>query len=399
MNARTDPGRFLVPVAVTFLLAGCAAGASPTPVPATPTPIVTPSAAATAVVTPTPVPATPAPTPAPTATPAVGTSDCVVSTLAGKAGEAGAADGAGTAARFSSESLFIVVDSAGMLHVNEKNNHAIRRITPDGVVTTFAGKMGESGSADGVGSAARFWAPEGLAIDASDNLYVGDTANQTIRKIAPDGTVTTLDGTAGTPPGSVDGVGPAAIFHGPSGVAVDASGNVYTGGWEARAVRKITPDGTVTTIAGMFPESAWTDGVGAAARFQNSLSFAVDAKGVVWVVDVADDYEHSTLRTVTPDGKVSTFKVDWATYGQPVALWIDPSGVLYVTSWTHHTVMKVTPDGAVTLLAGKPGEGGSTDGPADVARLAGPTGIVQDASGTFYIVDSNNSTIRAMRCP
>lgn len=389
MHICSIAGRLSAGLAISFLLAGCSGGLSSTPVPGTPSPTTTPSAAAS----------TPMPTPTPSVPAPVAASGCVVTTLAGKADVPGGVDGVGAEARFSTEVLFIVIDSAGMLYVNDKNNHAIRKITPDGVVTTFAGKLGESGSADGVGSAARFFVPEGLAIDASDNLYVGDTGNQTIRKIAPDGTVTTLAGTAGTPPGSVDGVGAAAVFHGPSGVAVDASGNVYTGGWEARAVRKITPDGTVTTIAGNFPESAWTDGVGAAARFQNPLSLGVDPEGNVWVVDVADDYEHSALRRVTPDGTVTTLGADWATYGQPVAVWFDRSGGMYVSSWTHHTVMKVAPDGVITLLAGRPGEGGSTDGPADVARLSGPTGIVRDASGTFYIVDSNGSTIRTMTCP
>ena len=102
---------------------------------------------------------------------------------------------------------------------------------------------------------------------------------------------------------------------------------------------------------------------------------------------------------MTPDGTVTTLKGDWGPHGPPGIMWVDPSGELYGTSYPGHTVMKIAPDGTVTLLAGKPGEAGSADGPGDVARFAGPIGMLRDASGLFYIVDSDNHTIRTMRCP
>jgi large repetitive protein len=375
VNVHLNAAWPLVGLAATLLLAGCAAGASPSPAPVTPTPIVTPSEAV----------ATPASIPSPTATPAVGTSDCVVSTIAGKAGETvGAVDGTGAEAGFSGEPQYIVMDSAGAFFITDTADHVIRKMTPDGVVTTFAGKIGELGSVDGVGTAARFNRPSGLAIDRSDNLYVAGNEANDIRRITPDGAVTTLASKLGIEP---------------SGIALDAAGNVYTGGWVGNVILKIAPDGTVTELAGKRGSPGWTDGKGEAARFQWLITVASDAHGVLWVADVATDLSDVAVRRVTPDGTVTTLKGDWKTYGLPSVIWFDSSGELYGTSYPGHTVMKIAQDGTVTLLAGKPGEGGSADGPGDVARFTGPIGVVQDASGLFYIVDSDNHTIRTMRCP
>jgi sugar lactone lactonase YvrE len=373
MSARTNAGRLLAGLAFTFLLAGCAAGTSP--VPATPTPIVIPSAAV----------ATPASTPSAAPTPAAAASGCVVTTLAGQPGVvAGAVDGTGAAARFSAEMQFIVMDSHGDMFVTDTADHVIRKVTPTGVVTTFAGKIGEPGSADGVGTAARFTRPNGIAIDASDTLFVAGNEDNAVRKITPDGTVTTLAADLGIEP---------------SGIALDAAGNVYTGGWVGYVILKIAPDGTVTELAGKRGSPGSIDGKGEAARFRWLIGMASDAHGVLWVTDLAPDLIDLQVRKVAPDGVVTTLKGDWETYGVPSVVWVAPSGELYATSYVGHTVMRIAEDGTVTLLAGKPGEAGSADGPGDVARFAGPIGIVQDASGLFYIVDSDNHTIRTMRCP
>jgi sugar lactone lactonase YvrE len=309
---------------------------------------------------------------------------CVVSTLAGKAGEAGAVDGVGTEARFSGEPQFIVMDSSGDMLVTDTADHVIRKVTPEGVVTTFAGKIGELGSVDGVGAAARFNRPNGIAIDASDTLYVAGNDGDDVRKITPDGTVTTLASDLGIEP---------------SGIALDAAGNVYTGGWAGNVLLKIAPDGTVTEFAGERGSPGTTDGKGEGARFRWLLTVVADAQGVLWVGDLAPDLSELAVRRVTPDGVVTTLKGDWETYGLANVAWVDPSGELYAVSYPGHTVMRIAQDGTATLLAGKPGEAGSADGPGDVARFSGPIGMLRDASGLFYIVDSDNHTIRTMRCP
>ncbi|MGB7810218.1 MAG: hypothetical protein WBP56_03695, partial [Polyangia bacterium] len=129
-------------------------------------------------------------------------------------------------------------------------NNTIRKITPSGVVTTLAGTAGPSGSADGTGAAARFNQPFGVAVDGSGNVFVADTWNNTIRKVTPSGVVTTLAGTAGSS-GSADGTGAAASFSYPYGVAVDGSGNVFVADWGNNAIRKISTSGVVTTIVGV----------------------------------------------------------------------------------------------------------------------------------------------------
>jgi sugar lactone lactonase YvrE len=373
MHVRPVYRRLAATSTVMLLLTGCAAGASPSPAPATPTPVIAPSAAV----------ASAAPTPTPT--PAAAASGCVVATLAGKPGDAaGAVDGVGTEARFSAEMQYIVMDSHGDMFVTDTADHVIRKVTPGGVVTTFAGKIGEPGRVDGVGAAARFTRPNGIAIDASDTMYVAGNEDNAVRKITPDGTVTTLAANLGIEP---------------SGIALDPAGNVYTGGWVGNVLLKIAPDGTVTEFAGKRGSPGSTDGKGEAARFRWLISVVADAQGVLWVADLATDLGDLAVRRVTPDGVVTTLKGDWETYGLANVAWVDPSGELYAVSFPSHTVMKIAQDGMSTLLAGNPGEAGSADGPGDVARFSGPIGMLRDASGLFYIVDSDNHTIRTMRCP
>ena len=141
------------------------------------------------------------------------------------------------------------VDGAGNVFVADMTNHTIRKISPLGVVTTLAGTAGGLGSADGTGAAARFNYPRGLAVDAAGNVLVADTGNHTIRKISPAGVVTTLAGTAGVQD-STDGTGAAARFNFPQGLAVDAAGNVLVADTSNHTIRKISPAGVVTTVVG-----------------------------------------------------------------------------------------------------------------------------------------------------
>jgi hypothetical protein len=341
---------------------------------------------------------TPAPTPTVPPPPPAGLAACSVVTLAGKAGDPGAVDGPAEAARFSAEIGSPTFDRAGVLFMADAGNNAIRKFTKDGVVTTFAGALGVAGSADGKGSAARFNRPVGLAFDGDGFLYVADNQNHTIRKIAPDGTVTTLAGKAGEA-GQVDGVGDAARFAEPWSIAVDAAGNVYVGEEGGYAIRRVAPDGTVTTLAGRPMGYGYAiDGVGPEAGFGWPFGLALGPDGTLYVVDVNVSSFESVLRTVAPDGTVTTVDADWAP-SLPGTIWVDPSGVVFNASFPSGTVSRLSMDGTVTMLAGQAGIEGSRDGTGDLATFSGLVGIVGDASGTLYVGDSGNSTIRTIRCP
>src|SRR6202043_3983058 len=223
----------------------------------------------------------------------------VVSTLAGLAGSAGSADGSGSAARFRSP-RGVTVDSAGTVYVADTDNHTIRKITPTGGVSTLAGLAGISGSVDGTGNTARFNFPNDIAVDSGGNLYVSDAFNNTIRKITPAGVASTLAGLAGNA-GSADGTGGAARFNFPDGVAVDSTGNVYVADTNNSTIRKITPAGVVTTLAGSAGNAAYVDGAGSAARFNFPSGAAVDNTGNVYVADTGNNI----IRKITPAGLVT----------------------------------------------------------------------------------------------
>jgi len=221
----------------------------------------------------------------------------VTTTFAGS-GTAGYVNATGTAAQLSSPSG-IAFDSSGNMFVADTYNHSIRKITSGGVVTLFAGNQSLGyGFADGTGSAARFSFPFSIAVDSSNNLYVADTYNYRIRKITPAGVVTTFAGSSVA--GSADGTGTAAQFNLPYGVAVDASNNVFVSDTSNSLIRKITSAGVVTTVAGST--SGYTDGTGTAAQFSEPQGLVFDASGNLFISDTTNN----RIRKMTPAGVVST---------------------------------------------------------------------------------------------
>lgn len=322
------------------------------------------------------------------------------STLAGAAGAMGSSDGAGSSARFNRPGG-VVVDSSGNVFVGDLDNHVIRKITPAGVVTTFAGSAGSAGSADGVGSGARFNTPFGLAFDGAGNLFVADLNNNTIRKISANGTVTTLAGAAGSG-GRVDGTGSAARFNAPVGLAVDANGNVFVADTQNQTIRKITSGGVVTTIAGTGGSVGTADGVGAAARFNNPYGIVVDPSGNLFVSDTSNH----TIRMITAGGVVTTVAGQagnggngdgagtLARFNLPTGLALDASANLFVADFNNVLIRRINLGGVVSTVAGSAGASGSADGAGGAARFLNPFGVAVDSSGNIFVADSGNHTIR-----
>ncbi|MGD0536673.1 MAG: hypothetical protein ABSC03_03390 [Verrucomicrobiota bacterium] len=328
----------------------------------------------------------------------------LVTTLAGLPGNPGSADGTNSAARFGHPSG-VAVDNASNVYVADWGNHTIRKITPAGLVTTFAGKAGNAGSADGTGSNARFNQPSAVAVDNATNVYVADTGNLTIRKITPAGAVTTLAGKPGYL-GSADGSGSAARFGstnaGPNGITVDFFGNIYVADTGNNAIRQVTPYGVVTTLAGQAGMTGSADGTGTAALFNYPCGVAADSFGNVWVADTGN----STIRQIAPGGAVSTWAGQAAVTGgvdgtgsaasffNPFGMTVDGAANIYVADAGNNTVRLVSPYGVVRTLAGQAGIAGSADGNGGSAQFNDPTGIAVDGGGNLFVADAANGTIR-----
>jgi len=220
-------------------------------------------------------------------------SQLTFSTLAGNPG-GNNVDGYLDSARFSNPTG-MATDSAGNIYVADTALHTIRKISPGGFVTTVAGLPGVSGSVDGTNSGARFNQPGGLAVDNAGNIFVADTGNHTIRRITPAGVVTTWAGQAGVP-GPLDLLGTNAQFNFPQGVAVGSGGYVYVADYGNHSIRKITPGRSVSTFAGLSGGSGSADGNGNTARFYQPSGIAVDTNDTLYVADNAN----GTIRKISP---------------------------------------------------------------------------------------------------
>ncbi|MFZ6644917.1 gluconolaconase [Undibacterium sp. TJN25] len=313
----------------------------------------------------------------------------LVTTFAGDGG-IGYADGAARNARFA-DPFGLAVDLVGNLYVADAgDNNRIRKITPDGTVTTLAGSA--EGMANGQGAAASFNTPSGLAIDGAGNLYVADTGNNAIRKISAQGMVTTLagDGKAGYR----DGPAAQAQFNGPIGVAVDGKGNVYVADTYNDRLRLITADGQVKTLAG-GDAPGYQDGPAMAALFDTPCAVAVDSKGRIYIADT----KNNAIRMLGSDGQVTTLAraaTDERTelLRRPQALALTHDGFLYVADASRGRIIQVSPAGETAAL---PDLGADAAYSTDTSvRLRDPSGIAFDSDGSLYVSDSARRIVRKL---
>ncbi len=323
--------------------------------------------------------------------------DYATTTFAGAANSTTGADG--TPGSFNNP-YGVAIDAAKNIYVTDTLNNTIRKITPGRVVSTIAGTAGFFGATDGTGSAARFNFPVGLGVDAAGSIYVADSKNFTIRKVTAAGVVTTFAGAA-FQLGAVDGPGASARFFLPLGLAVDGGGNIYVADSGNQLIRKITPEGVVSTLAGGAGQAGFVNGTGTAARFSTPFGVAVDSAGNVYV---ADSGNHA-IRKITPQGVVSTIAgatgqggaVDGpaagARFNQPRGVAVDAAGNVFVSDYGNNTIRHVATTGAVTTLAGTAGIAGEVNSVGASARFYEPIGIIVDGAA-IYVADSSNNLVR-----
>ena len=314
-----------------------------------------------------------------------------VTTIAGN-GTAGYIDGVDSKAEFNNPGG-LTLDAQGNLYVIDGTR--IREISVTGIVSTVAGND-TSGYKDGKGINAEFRGPDAIAVDAQGNLYVGDAGNHYIRKITPSGDVTTLAGNGNY--GYTDGTAASAEFENPDAITVDGQGNIYIGDFATSRIRKITPLGMVTTIAGNT--NGFEDGPVISAAFYGPRGIAVDGGGNLYIVDC----DNNRIRKIASSGEVTTIAGNGnaglldgqginAEFNLPASMAIDANGNLYVADQSNNSIRKISTTGNVTTLAGN-GIAGYAEGIGNKAEFNSPRGIGVDSHGNVYVGDLGNHLVR-----
>jgi hypothetical protein len=305
-------------------------------------------------------------------------------TFVGSPGISGTNDGTRGAALFN-QPTGMVADAAGNMYVADEQNNLIRKVTISGAVTTLAGQAGNTGTNDGTGTNALFNQPSNLALDSAGNIYVSDTFNHTIRKITPGGVVSTLAGLGGVS-GFQNGTGSGALFNQPNGIAFDSSYNLYVADGVNGAVRKVTTNGVVTTVSTGFylPEQV-----------------GVDQSNIIYV----DDAGNNQIKKLTTNGVVTLLAGSGAIGSQngtgagaqfnyPESLAVDSLSNVFVADYGNDTIRKITPAGVVTTIGGQVGILGTNDASGTNALFNQEEGIWVDKSDNIYVADTQNNTIR-----
>jgi sugar lactone lactonase YvrE len=321
-----------------------------------------------------------------------------VTTFAGN-GNSGYVDGSGLGALFNNPQG-VSVDNNGNVYVSDSFNNYVREITPAGLTSTIAGN-GLLGYVNGSASIAEFYSPTAVVVDGQGNRYVSDFGNNMIRKITPAGLVTNYAGTgvagylngaanSGTLASKSDSL---AEFNNPQGLAIDAQGNIYVADRGNNVVREITAAGRVVTMAGMRAPG-YLDATAAAAVFNGPTGVAVDANGNLYVCDQGN----AAIRKITPGKVVTTIAggpKQSTMLNYPSGIAIDAQGNLYITD-EGGRIMEYTTNSILYILAGAANVAGFVNGAGTTAQFNIPQGIAIDANGNIYVADKNNNCIRKL---
>jgi uncharacterized protein (TIGR03437 family) len=337
----------------------------------------------------------------------VGT-DGIISTVAGNGNSNDSGDGGPAASAGLSGPMGVALDPSGNLYLPELSNR-LRRITPGGTIATVAGNGVAAYSGDGgPASAAQLYSPWGVAVDAQGNLFISDSGNHTIRKVEPNGTIATVAGTGIAGFSGDGGAAAGAQLNTPLGIALDGTGSLYVADCQNQRVRRISAGGSIATVAGNGVEGFAGDG-GPATQAQLSCphGVAVDSAGNLFIGDT----ENSRVRKVGPDGVISTIAgtgaqgllgdggpAVQAQLYSPTSLALDASGNLFIADTGHSLIRKVTRDGVISTVAGEPPPRTYADPgdgrPSTQTSLNGPQGLAVDSGGNLYIGETNGNHIR-----
>ena len=306
----------------------------------------------------------------------------------------------------------IAIDTAGNLYIVDRGNNRIRKVTASsGIITTIAGTgiAGFSGD-NGIATLAQINYPYGIAIDTLGNIFFSDGDNARIRKIDTSGIITTIAGNGIYGYNGDSIMATAAEFESPGGITVDRWENIYVAVYNSNMVRKISPSGIITTVAGTGGYGHSGDnGMATAATLNNPNDVNVDAIGNLYIAD----YSNNRVRKVDTSGIITTFAgngtygyngddtyADSAEFRGPVCIATDGHGSVYISDVYNQRLRKVSAIGIITTYAGDGTEGYLGDnGPATEAELRAPVGVAVDGSGTVYIADAGNNRIRRIGWP
>jgi serine/threonine-protein kinase len=312
-------------------------------------------------------------------------------------GTPGYVDGTGTAAQVNGPKD-LALDSLGNIYVTDYFDNMVRKITPAGVVSSYTGDI-HPGFHNGNEPSTQFRGPSGLGFDGADNLFIADSNNNVIREVlSKDISSLTFAGSGSV--GSADGTGTAASFNNPQGLAVDAADNIYVADTGNNKIRKITSLGVVTTFAGSGSAGS-ADGTGVAASFNAPQGVAIDNLGNVYIADTGNN----KIRKITPAGVVTTIAGSGvagyfdangtsAQFNAPIGIAVDAISNVYVSE-TSNIIRKISPYGVVTTLAGA-APSGYIDAKGKNARFWGPQGLVIGTDGNLYIADFGNALVRKL---
>jgi sugar lactone lactonase YvrE len=326
-----------------------------------------------------------------------------LSIIAGKAGQSGApTPGPAISSELDSPTR-VAVDSSGNVYIADSGNAVVEKITPSGTLSIIAGKAGQSGTpTPGPATSSDLGVPDGLAVDSSGNLFIDDASNDVVEKVTPSGTLSIVAGKIGQSGAPTPGPATSSDLDDPTGVTVDATGNLYVADTYNADIEKVTPSGTLSIIAGTGHSGAPTPGPATGSDLGHPFGVAIDSTGSIYIADTPNDM----VEKVTSSGTLSIFAGFGAQSGvptpgpaissdldHPAGVAVDSSGNLYIADTYNDVVEKITPSGTLSVIAGDGRPGAPTPGPATATPLGGPNGVAVDSSGNLYIADGGNAVV------